>query len=85
MTLDDYRSDLRERNGRRTAGPISSRVLGCHAYQARAVGFDACITLAAPREPIGLGSTGDPTFASPVSMLGVPAITLPVLKTTAYR
>jgi Asp-tRNA(Asn)/Glu-tRNA(Gln) amidotransferase A subunit family amidase len=43
--------------------------------------FDACITLAAPgAAPVGLGSTGDPTFAAPASMLGVPAITLPVLQ-----
>ena len=36
MTLDDYRSDLRERDQRRAA------------YQALAAEFDACITLAAP-------------------------------------
>lgn len=69
MTLDDYRRDLRERDKRRAA------------YQALAAEFDACITLAAPgAAPVGLGSTGDPTFAAPGSMLGVPAITLPVLQ-----
>ena len=69
MTTDDYRRDLRERNERRVA------------YQALAAEFDACITLAAPgAAPVGLGSTGDPTFAAPASMLGVPAITLPVLQ-----
>jgi Asp-tRNA(Asn)/Glu-tRNA(Gln) amidotransferase A subunit family amidase len=69
MTLDDYRRDLRERDQRRAA------------YQALAAEFDACITLAASgAAPVGLGSTGDPTFAVPASMLGVPAITLPVLQ-----
>jgi Asp-tRNA(Asn)/Glu-tRNA(Gln) amidotransferase A subunit family amidase len=68
MTLDDYRRDLKERNRRRAA------------YQALAVEFDACLTLAAPAAaPPGLGSTGDPVFAVPASLLGVPAVTLPVL------
>jgi Asp-tRNA(Asn)/Glu-tRNA(Gln) amidotransferase A subunit family amidase len=70
MTLNDYRRDLRERDERRTA---------YHALAAAE--FDACITLAASgAAPIGLGSTGDPTFAAPASLLGVPAITLPVLQ-----
>jgi Asp-tRNA(Asn)/Glu-tRNA(Gln) amidotransferase A subunit family amidase len=68
MTLDDYRRDLKERDERRAS------------YHAQAAEFDACITLAASgAAPVGLASTGDPTFASPASMLGVPAITLPVL------
>jgi Asp-tRNA(Asn)/Glu-tRNA(Gln) amidotransferase A subunit family amidase len=69
MTLDDYRADLKERDRRRAV------------YHALAVEFDACITLAAlGAAPIGLGSTGNPVFAAPGSMLGVPAITLPVLR-----
>jgi Asp-tRNA(Asn)/Glu-tRNA(Gln) amidotransferase A subunit family amidase len=69
MTLDDFRRDLRERDQRRAA------------YQALAAEFDACITLAAPgAAPVGLGGTGDPTFAAPATMLGVPAISLPVLQ-----
>jgi Asp-tRNA(Asn)/Glu-tRNA(Gln) amidotransferase A subunit family amidase len=68
MTLDGYRRDLRERDERRTA------------YHALAADFDACITLAASgAAPIGLGSTGDPTFAAP-ALLGVPAISLPLLE-----
>ncbi len=68
MTLEDYRRDLKERDLRRAR------------YHALAVAFDACITLAAPgAAPVGLASTGDPVFAVPASMLGVPAITLPVL------
>jgi Asp-tRNA(Asn)/Glu-tRNA(Gln) amidotransferase A subunit family amidase len=69
MTLEEHRGDLREREQRRVA------------YQTSAAEFDACITLAASgAAPIGLSSTGDPTFAAPASMLGVPAIALPVLQ-----
>ena len=39
------------------------------------------MTLTAPgAAPIGLGSTGDPAFVIPGSMLGVPAISLPLLE-----
>ncbi len=69
MTLDDYRRALKERAERRAV------------YQALVGEFDACITLAAPgAAPAGLGWTGDPAFVVPGSMLGVPAITLPVLQ-----
>jgi len=69
MTLDDYRRDLRERERRRAV------------YQALAAEFDACLTLAAPgAAPVGVGWTGDPAFVIPGSMLGVPAITIPVLQ-----
>jgi Asp-tRNA(Asn)/Glu-tRNA(Gln) amidotransferase A subunit family amidase len=69
MTLDDYRRDIRERHRRRAV------------YQALAEEFDACLTLAAPGPaPVGLDWTGDPAFVVPGSMLGVPAITIPVLQ-----
>jgi Asp-tRNA(Asn)/Glu-tRNA(Gln) amidotransferase A subunit family amidase len=69
MTLDDYRRDIQERD-RRRAG-----------YHALAEDFDACLTLSAPgAAPVGLGWTGDPAFVIPGSMLGVPAISLPVLQ-----
>ena len=69
MTLDDYRRDIKERERRRAA------------YQTLAEEFDACMTLAAPgAAPVGLGWTGDPAFVIPGSMLGVPAISLPVLQ-----
>jgi Asp-tRNA(Asn)/Glu-tRNA(Gln) amidotransferase A subunit family amidase len=69
MTLDDYRRDIRERDRRRAV------------YQALAEEFDACLTLAAPGPaPVGLDWTGDPAFVVPGSMLGVPAITIPVLQ-----
>jgi Asp-tRNA(Asn)/Glu-tRNA(Gln) amidotransferase A subunit family amidase len=69
LTLDDYRHDIRERDRRRAV------------YEALAGEFDACLTLSAPgAAPVGLGSTGDPAFVIPGSMLGVPAISLPVLQ-----
>jgi Asp-tRNA(Asn)/Glu-tRNA(Gln) amidotransferase A subunit family amidase len=69
LTLDDYRRDIMERERRRAV------------YQALAAEFDACLTLSAPgAAPVGLASTGDPAFVIPGSMLGVPAITLPVLQ-----
>src|SRR5262249_26645987 len=68
MGLDDYRADLDER--------IRVRAL----YNSLVAQYDACVTLAAPAAaPVGLGSTGDPVFAVPFSMLGVPAISLPLL------
>jgi Asp-tRNA(Asn)/Glu-tRNA(Gln) amidotransferase A subunit family amidase len=68
MSLDDYRADLDER--------IRIRAL----YESLGAQCDACVTLAAPTTaPVGLGSTGDPVFAVPFSLLGVPAISLPLL------
>ena len=68
MNLDDYRADLRER--------MRIRAL----YDSLSAQCDGCVTLAAPAAaPIGLGSTGDPIFAVPFSLLGVPAISLPLL------
>ena len=69
MTLDDYRRDIKERDRRRAV------------YQALAAECDGCLTLSAPgAAPVGLGWTGDPAFVIPGSMLGVPAISLPVLQ-----
>jgi len=68
-SLDDYRADLDER--------IRVRAL----YESLAAQCDACVTLAAPAAaPVGLSSTGDPVFAVPFSLLGVPAISLPLLR-----
>jgi Asp-tRNA(Asn)/Glu-tRNA(Gln) amidotransferase A subunit family amidase len=68
MTVEDYRGLLAERRRRRAA------------YESLAGSFDACVTLAATgAAPVGLGSTGDPVFVVPASMLGIPAISLPVL------
>ena len=69
MTIDDYRRGIAEREKRRVT------------YQALAAEFDACLTLSAPgAAPVGLGWTGDAAFVVPGSMLGVPAISLPVLQ-----
>jgi Asp-tRNA(Asn)/Glu-tRNA(Gln) amidotransferase A subunit family amidase len=68
MTLDDYRRDIVMRDQSRGA------------WQKLAAEFDACITLAAPgAAPVGLHSTGNPVFNAPASLLGIPALSLPVL------
>ena len=68
MGPGDYRADIDERNRVRAL------------YNSLAERCDACVTLAAPAAaPVGLGSTGDPIFAVPFSLLGVPAISLPLL------
>jgi len=68
MGPGDYRADIDER--------IRVRAL----YNSLGAQCDACVTLAAPAAaPVGLGSTGDPIFAVPFSLLGVPAISLPLL------
>jgi Asp-tRNA(Asn)/Glu-tRNA(Gln) amidotransferase A subunit family amidase len=68
MTLDSYRRDIAVRDQLRVA------------WQKLVIAFDACITLAAPgAAPVGLGWTGDPVFNAPASMLGIPALSLPVL------
>jgi Asp-tRNA(Asn)/Glu-tRNA(Gln) amidotransferase A subunit family amidase len=68
MTLDDYRTDLRKRaRAREIYGQLGGLT-------------DGVITLSATgAAPLGLQSTGDPIFAVPGSLLGVPAISLPVL------
>ena len=49
-----------------------------------AANCDACITLAAPSNaPEGLASTGNPEFAVPASLLGVPALSLPLFEVDA--
>ncbi|MBI4292215.1 MAG: amidase [Betaproteobacteria bacterium] len=68
MNLDDYRSLLAERERIRAE------------YAKLAAEFEAAVTLSAPgAAPVGLGSTGNPVFNVPASLLGAPAVTLPVL------
>jgi Asp-tRNA(Asn)/Glu-tRNA(Gln) amidotransferase A subunit family amidase len=69
MRIEDYRRALIERSRAR-------------ASYAKLAGLaDAAITLSATgAAPVGLGSTGNPIFAVAGSMLGVPAISLPVLE-----
>ena len=69
MTPDDYRRAL------------AARDLMRQAYAALADIADGCVTLSAPGPaPIGLGHTGDPAFVVAGSALGVPALTLPLLR-----
>ena len=72
LTIADHRADLRERH----------RLRAVHA--ALAANCDACITLAAPSNaPEGLSFTGSPEFAVPASLLGVPALSLPLFEVNA--
>jgi Asp-tRNA(Asn)/Glu-tRNA(Gln) amidotransferase A subunit family amidase len=69
MKLSDYRAALVERERIRAV------------YAELASNCDACVTLTAPgAAPLGLESTGNPIFAVPFSLLGVPAISLPLLR-----
>ena len=69
MRPDDYRAALAER-GR-----------GRAIYAKLAASCDGGLTLTAPAAaPVGLETTGNPIFAVPFSMLGVPAISLPLLR-----
>jgi Asp-tRNA(Asn)/Glu-tRNA(Gln) amidotransferase A subunit family amidase len=69
LTLDDYRAALIER----------ARIRALYAELAAS--FDGCITLAATGPaPSGLHSTGNSQFAVPSSLLGIPALTLPLFE-----
>lgn len=69
MTADEYRTLLAER----------VRVRGIYAKLAEK--FDGCILLTASgAAPVGLGSTGDPAFVVPFSLIGGPALSLPLLR-----
>jgi Asp-tRNA(Asn)/Glu-tRNA(Gln) amidotransferase A subunit family amidase len=68
MSLGDYRNDLAQRD--------KARAL----YAELAADCDVCLSLAAPAAaPMGLESTGDPSCTVHASLLGIPAISLPVL------
>jgi Asp-tRNA(Asn)/Glu-tRNA(Gln) amidotransferase A subunit family amidase len=68
MTLADYGSAIAVRQRNR----VTHSRLKAH--------YDAAITLSAPgAAPVGLGSTGNPVFNVPASMLGIPAVSLPLL------
>jgi Asp-tRNA(Asn)/Glu-tRNA(Gln) amidotransferase A subunit family amidase len=68
MTLADYVAAIERRQGNR------------EIYARLAARYDAAISLAAPgAAPVGLGSTGNPVFNVPASMLGIPAVALPLL------
>ena len=69
MSQDDYQRLIGERDQiRRTYGALSER-------------YEVCLTLSAPgAAPIGLAWTGDSVFVAPGSLLGTPAVSLPLLK-----
>jgi Asp-tRNA(Asn)/Glu-tRNA(Gln) amidotransferase A subunit family amidase len=70
MTLEQYDVALQRRAAIRSL------------YEQLAGSVGAVISLSAPdAAPIGLASTGDPSFVVPGSLLGCPAITLPLLQT----
>ena len=69
LTLADYRAALVERTRIRAV------------YAELAASCDACITLPAPGPaPAGLQSTGNSAFAIPGSLLGIPALNLPLFE-----
>ncbi|MEA2906005.1 MAG: hypothetical protein QOI12_3392 [Alphaproteobacteria bacterium] len=69
MTLAQYRAALKER----------ARIRGLYAELAGSC--DACVTLSAPGgAPAGLQATGNPQFAVPSSLLGIPALSLPLFQ-----
>jgi Asp-tRNA(Asn)/Glu-tRNA(Gln) amidotransferase A subunit family amidase len=69
MTLDDYRTLLKTREQARAV------------YEALKTECDMCVSLPAPgAAPLGLQSTGDPNCTVHVSLLAIPAISLPVLQ-----
>jgi Asp-tRNA(Asn)/Glu-tRNA(Gln) amidotransferase A subunit family amidase len=69
LTLAEHRANLKER----------ARVRA--VYAELAASCDACLTLAAPGgAPEGLASTGNPEFAVPSSLLGVPSLSLPLFE-----
>ncbi len=68
LTLEDYRRLLADRDRARAT------------YAALAGTFDLAVTLAAPGiAPMGIESTGDTIFNTPASLLGTPALSLPVM------
>jgi Asp-tRNA(Asn)/Glu-tRNA(Gln) amidotransferase A subunit family amidase len=67
MTVDDYRTRIARRDEIRAL------------FAALRSEAAACITLSAPDvAPVGIESTGNPIFAVQASLLGVPALTLPL-------
>lgn len=69
MTQADYVAAVKERDEvRRTYATLGDK-------------YDACISLSATgAAPVGLGTTGDPVFVAASSLLGIPALSMPVLR-----
>jgi Asp-tRNA(Asn)/Glu-tRNA(Gln) amidotransferase A subunit family amidase len=72
MTQKDYAEALARRHALR------------EAYRALMTDYDAVITLSAPAAaPLGFANTGHAGFAIPASLLGAPALSLPLLRDEA--
>jgi Asp-tRNA(Asn)/Glu-tRNA(Gln) amidotransferase A subunit family amidase len=70
MTLEEYQANLARRDEIRAM------------YGRLCAVCDGAISLSAPGPaPVGLASTGEPAFVVPGSLLGVPALSLPLLAT----
>ena len=68
LNIGGYRAALAERASIRAAFASLAQI------------GEACVTLSAPGPaPLGLQSTGDPSFAIAASVLGAPALSLPML------
>ena len=68
ITLEEFR------------GHLAERAMVREIYARLAAGAAAAITLTAPAEaPVGIKATGNPVFVVPGSLLGVPALSLPLL------
>jgi Asp-tRNA(Asn)/Glu-tRNA(Gln) amidotransferase A subunit family amidase len=72
MTIDQYRAALAERD--RVRGLYAQLQPECEVLVALAASGPA---------PVGLHSTGDPAFAVPFTLLGVPVISVPILRDQA--
>ena len=74
--------DVHARHCPKCQGTVSSHLPASppNCWSMRSASSDAAIILAAPgAAPVGLGSTGNPVFNVPASMLGIPALSLPLL------
>jgi Asp-tRNA(Asn)/Glu-tRNA(Gln) amidotransferase A subunit family amidase len=70
MTLEEYQANIARRDEIRAI------------YDRLSAVCDGAISLSAPGPaPVGLASTGEPAFVVPGSLLGVPALSLPLLET----
>ena len=70
MTLEEYQAALERREEIRAL------------YARLAAACDGAVSLSAPgAAPVGIGWTGEPAFVVPGSLLGVPALSLPLLQT----
>ena len=62
-------------------GLLAERQRIREVYAALDADCDACMTLSAPgAAPVGLDWTGNPIFTVPTSLLGIPALSLPVFE-----